>query len=100
MAVAKNTDTEKKSEHSATRELREKGSEVMDDVRELGGLAKDAAGEQLERAKRRATEGYEAGRDRVADWQDDLRDRVRDKPVQSLLIAAGVGALLGVFWRR
>jgi ElaB/YqjD/DUF883 family membrane-anchored ribosome-binding protein len=36
----------------------------------------------------------------VRAWQQQLEQHARDKPVQSLLIAAGIGLLLGLLKRR
>ena len=34
------------------------------------------------------------------EWEQNLESYVQDQPIKSLLIAAGVGALLGFLWRR
>ena len=44
----------------------------------------------------KARNAYEAGRD----WERNFVKRVQEKPIQSLLIAAGVGLLGGLLWRR
>jgi ElaB/YqjD/DUF883 family membrane-anchored ribosome-binding protein len=33
-------------------------------------------------------------------WQEQLEQQIREKPIQSLLIAGGVGVLLGILLRR
>jgi ElaB/YqjD/DUF883 family membrane-anchored ribosome-binding protein len=47
-----------------------------------------------------AAEYYEEGRNQVLAWQQQLENQVREKPLQSLLIAAGVGLLFGLLRRR
>ena len=47
-----------------------------------------------------ATDYYEQGRQRATEMEQSLEQYVHEKPIQSLLIAAGVGMLLGVLWKR
>jgi ElaB/YqjD/DUF883 family membrane-anchored ribosome-binding protein len=66
----------------------------------MGGQVKDAAKEQYERLRDQASEYYEHGRQQAREWQHNLENYVQEQPVKSLLIAAGVGVLLGMLWRR
>jgi len=47
-----------------------------------------------------ATALYEQGRELVSVWQQQLEHQVREKPLQSLLMAAGIGLLFGLLRRR
>jgi len=40
------------------------------------------------------------GRAYIRTWPTQLEQQVREKPFQSLLMAAGIGLLLGLLWRR
>ena len=80
-------------EGSATDQLRDKATEVV-------GNLKDAASEQYEHVRDTAEEYYNQGRDRAQQWQHTLEDYVQEQPVKSLLIAAGVGVVLGILWKR
>ena len=51
-------------------------------------------------ARDMAAEKYKKSRDAAVRWEHDLESHIAEKPLQSLLIAAGVGFLLGMFWRR
>lgn len=42
----------------------------------------------------------ESGREHVRDFRHDVQDDIRRKPVQSFLIAAGVGAIIGLLVGR
>jgi ElaB/YqjD/DUF883 family membrane-anchored ribosome-binding protein len=42
---------------------------------------------------------YQQSRDAAADYIESTRQRIREQPVQSLLVAAGVGVLIGLIWR-
>lgn len=47
-----------------------------------------------------AAEYYQQGRERMLAWQQQLEHQVREKPLQSLLMAAGLGLLFGLLRRR
>jgi len=81
-------------------DLRETASQVGQSVRDLGGQVRDVATEQYEQVRRQAQEYYEQGRERAREVQQNLESYIQEKPIQSLLIAAGVGMLLGILWKR
>ena len=74
-------------------QLRDKASEVATNLR-------DAAAEKYENIKDSATEYYQAGRDKAVEWENQIEEYVRERPIKSLLMAAGVGILLGILWKR
>jgi len=74
--------------------------EVTKDLQEMGGIVRDAAQEKLGQVRENASEYYEQGRDKVHDVVCTFEQFVRQQPFKSVLIAAGVGWLLGRFWRR
>jgi ElaB/YqjD/DUF883 family membrane-anchored ribosome-binding protein len=42
---------------------------------------------------------YQQSRDAAEDFVATARDRIREQPIQSVLVAAGVGVLIGLIWR-
>jgi len=42
---------------------------------------------------------YQQSRDSAADFVATARGRIREQPIQSVLVAAGVGVLIGLIWR-
>jgi len=56
--------------------------------------------ERIGDIKDQANEYYEQGRQRAQEWEQSLEDYVREQPIKSLLIAAGVGLVLGAIWKR
>ena len=84
----------------ATGQLKESAQQVQENLRELGGQVREAASEQYHNLRQQASEYYEQGRQRAQEWEQGLEQYVQEKPIQSLLIAAGVGMLLGILWRR
>lgn len=88
------------NEPKGTADLRETAAEVKENLRDIGTQVRDQATEQYEKMRDQAGEYYEEGRRKAMEMEQTLEEYVREKPVQSLLIAAGVGMLLGMIWRR
>ena len=85
---------------SATDQLKDKATQVAGTVRETADHLKDAAREQYEHIRDSASEYYDQGREKAQEWQHTVEQYVQDQPVKALLIAAGVGVLLGVLWKK
>jgi ElaB/YqjD/DUF883 family membrane-anchored ribosome-binding protein len=47
-----------------------------------------------------ASQYYEQGRQQLAGLEQSLEDNIRAKPLQSVLLATGIGLLLGLLWRK
>jgi len=73
---------------------------VGHDVQVAAGRVMEAVEEKCEQAGQAARDSFEQGRDRVRHWENGLKADVRSRPVASLLIAAGIGVVLGALWRR
>jgi ElaB/YqjD/DUF883 family membrane-anchored ribosome-binding protein len=85
---------------SATEQLRSQAGTVREDLSQLGKLAKDATKEKIGEAREIAAGYYEKGRVKAGELETELIDYVRAKPLKSVLIAAGIGALLGILVSR
>ena len=83
-----------------TGDLRKTASEVKENLRDLGGQVKETATQQYEQLRDQASEYYEQGRERAMEIEQNLEQYVQEKPIQALLIAAGVGMFLGLLWKR
>ncbi len=81
-------------------DLREQVRVLSNDVKELGRMTKDALADKVDLAKSAAKDAVDAGREKAVGYRDQLADATREKPMKSLLIAAGVGAVLGLILRR
>jgi ElaB/YqjD/DUF883 family membrane-anchored ribosome-binding protein len=85
---------------SGTTTVRDKVQEgvahMRDKSQELGTQAKELSVQ----AQQTAAEYYQQGREGLIDFQHTMEAQIREKPVQSLLIAGGIGLLLGLLWRR
>jgi ElaB/YqjD/DUF883 family membrane-anchored ribosome-binding protein len=83
----------KGTDRSPTEELREKATQVRQDIRELGAVAKDVATEKVDH-------WYKEGREKAIQFEQTLENRIREHPLQSVMIAAGVGFLAGYLVSR
>ena len=84
----------------------EQSRKVADDVRELGSIAVAGAGEALQSLKERGADAVEGVRDhaqkslqqgkqQLGKARDGFEDYVAENPFKSIMIAVGVGTLLG-----
>ena len=80
--------------------LRDAGSQISGQAKEQIDHLKTQATEYYEQGRERMQEYYDQGRDKAMEFEQNLEAYVREQPVKSLLIAAGVGCLLGILWRR
>jgi ElaB/YqjD/DUF883 family membrane-anchored ribosome-binding protein len=85
---------------SAADQLKESAQQVTENLRTIGATARGAANEKISDLKQQATDYYEQGRQSAQEWEQGLEQYVQEKPIQSLLIAAGVGLVLGMLWKR
>jgi ElaB/YqjD/DUF883 family membrane-anchored ribosome-binding protein len=93
-------DAGNQTNQGVTSQLKDKATEVASSLRDMGSQVRDTATEQYQAARDTAAEYYQAGRDKAVQWEEQLETYVREQPLKSLLIAAGVGVVLGVIWKR
>ena len=80
--------------------LGKQAKEVKQDIEEIGGTVRDAAQEKLGQVGEKAAEYYEQGRDKVHGIACASEQFLHERPLTSVFIAAGIGWLLGRFWKR
>ena len=84
----------------STEDMRDQAADLSMQVREkaqeLGAKAQGLGTQATELA----SEYYQQGREQVLALEQAVEAQIRDKPIQSLLIAGGVGLLLGFLCRR
>ena len=83
-----------------TDQLKDKASDVANSLRDMGSQVRDVASQQYQSAVDTAQEYYQEGRDKAMEWQGQVEDYVREQPVKALAIAAGIGVVLGILWKR
>ena len=80
--------------------LGKQAKEVTEDLQEMGGTVRDAAQEQLEQVGEKAAEYCEQGQEKVHGVACTCEQFLSKRPLRSVLLAAGIGWLLGRFWNR
>lgn len=89
----------------------EQTKKVADDVRELGSLAVSGASDALQSVKERGSEALsgaresaeaalEKGKANLGKARDGFEGYVAENPFKTVLIAAGIGALIGYSLRN
>src|SRR5262245_9080801 len=78
----------------------ELGAQVRNWSQEVGGQLTEGAQEAMRQAETSASRLSAKGREAVGQLEKTLEDYVRAKPLQSLMMAAGVGMLVALLWRK
>jgi ElaB/YqjD/DUF883 family membrane-anchored ribosome-binding protein len=80
--------------------LGKQAREMKDDLQEMGETVRGAAEEQLAQIGEKTSEYLEEGRDKVHGLACACEQFVRQRPLRSVMAAAGIGWLVGQFWKR
>ncbi|MDB5297471.1 MAG: hypothetical protein JWO31_3454 [Phycisphaerales bacterium] len=78
----------------------EKVGMLRDQATEKAGQLKDQASAMYDQGKEQAQQYYDQGKAALGQYEESLESYIREKPLQSVLIAAGVGAVLGILMKR
>jgi ElaB/YqjD/DUF883 family membrane-anchored ribosome-binding protein len=78
----------------------EQAQQVSQNLRDLGSQVRDQAREKYNELSDQAHNYYEQGRQKAQEVEEGLESYIQEKPLQAVLIAAGVGVLLGLLWKR
>ena len=73
---------------------------VSRDHQKVGSTVRDTAQQKVEQLRAGAADCTSEGRDKVQQIERSFAQYVRERPLKSILIAAGVGLVLGRFWMR
>jgi len=85
---------------SRTDQLRGMASDVKENLKDVSNAARDMAQEKLGEAREVAGQYYQQGRERAQALEQNLETYIKEQPVTSIMVAAGVGFLIGVLWSR
>jgi ElaB/YqjD/DUF883 family membrane-anchored ribosome-binding protein len=80
--------------------LGKQAMEVKKDLQEMNETVRDAAQEKLGQVGEKASAYYEQGRDKAHGIACACEQFLRERPLASVLMAAGAGWLVGRFWKR
>jgi ElaB/YqjD/DUF883 family membrane-anchored ribosome-binding protein len=79
-----------------TSPAQERGSQGHPPTQEVSTQVTEAARQVGETA----SQYYEQGRQQLAGLEQSLEENIRAKPLQAVLLATGIGLLLGLLWRK
>lgn len=82
------------------RSFSEQSGKIVEDVHELGRVAADKASEAASNLREKSGEMLEAGKEKAKSVKSDFDGIVAAHPMKSVLIALGVGAVIGYAIRR
>jgi ElaB/YqjD/DUF883 family membrane-anchored ribosome-binding protein len=74
---------------STSDQFKDSAQNIGQEVRNMSGQARGIAREY-----------FEEGKKKLSSFESQFEKYVSEKPVQSVLIAAGVGVVLGLLWKR
>jgi ElaB/YqjD/DUF883 family membrane-anchored ribosome-binding protein len=80
--------------------LKKRAKKVTKHFREMTDTAKDSVQKKLRHLGVNASRRYEQGRDKVQQAERNVEHFIEQLPLKSILIAAGVGVVLGGFLFR
>lgn len=67
---------------------------AVQSARDIGQTAVD----KFQEFSEQASETYEQGRDQLNEFVEDLRERATNEPLKTVLMATGVGIVLGILF--
>jgi len=71
-------------------------TQVRDKAQEVSAQVSDTARQVSETA----SDYYEQGREQIEQVGQSLEDHIREKPLQSVLMAAGIGMIIAFLWKH
>ena len=94
----------KRALHNSMNGIRDHAAGMGSGVRDLGEAVKDVLIEKLTDMLKRAVslgnKGSSAVRDAAVEAKDGLEEQIQERPYRSILLAAGVGLMLGLVLHR
>ena len=94
----------KKAVHNSMDDIRDHAGGMAGSIGDIGTAVKDVFIEKLTDVLRRAVSlgdrGQEAVRDAAEDVRENIEERIQARPYKAVLIAAGIGLVLGLLVRR
>jgi ElaB/YqjD/DUF883 family membrane-anchored ribosome-binding protein len=94
----------KRTIHNSVDDIKDHAYGMTDSVREIGDAVKNVLiekfTEMLKRAVSLGDRGTEAAKGAAQDLRENIEERIVEKPYKAVLIAAGVGVLIGLVLRR
>ena len=68
-------------------------------TKEIASMVREAVEDQFSSMSKKARRYGREGRERAVEMKDDVAELVEGRPLESLLVAVGVGVLIGLCWK-
>jgi len=81
-------------------DLQQNASQVAGDMLKLGNAIQSLAADSWESVQNKLSDLYASGQDKVVGVEKKLESQIQKRPMQALLVAAGVGFLIGWMKRK
>jgi ElaB/YqjD/DUF883 family membrane-anchored ribosome-binding protein len=78
--------------------LRKQAKKVTKEIHKMSGAVKDAAQEKLRQIRQNGSDRYKQERGKINRAKRGVVLFIRDRPLQSALLAAGIGVVFGGLW--
>jgi ElaB/YqjD/DUF883 family membrane-anchored ribosome-binding protein len=75
-------------------------STIGNSIHELGATAREVAADQIEAIQECASDMLDHGRQRIRNVGQSVESRLHAQPMKTVLVAVGVGILLGMIFSR
>ena len=102
--MARNHEATVDDASNAVDQAHDKAAEIAQNVRDAAtdkyNQVRDAASAKYNNVRDQAAGYVSHGKEAVQEWEQSIEGYVQEKPLQAVLIAAGVGLLLGLLWKR
>lgn len=98
--MSANYDATAGSEKGRSRSFGEQSSRVAEEAQELGRTALSTASEAATTLREKGRHALEAGREKAKHAKEQMDHVVAENPMKSVLIALGVGVLIGYVLHR
>jgi ElaB/YqjD/DUF883 family membrane-anchored ribosome-binding protein len=73
---------------------------LRDDLSAMAEIVRKEVRREVERVREAAGDLVDRGREKADEMRESVSERVRERPLTSLLIAGGIGLLLGMYAAR
>jgi ElaB/YqjD/DUF883 family membrane-anchored ribosome-binding protein len=80
--------------------MRERSGDIMEGARDTAKDLGHRAQEGFDFVKERASDYASRGKEQLESASHAVQDQVQQRPMSAILIAAGVGFVLGLLWMR
>jgi ElaB/YqjD/DUF883 family membrane-anchored ribosome-binding protein len=79
-----------------TSPAQESATQVRDKAQEVSAQVSETA----RQVRETAADSYEQGREQIAQVGQSLEEYIREKPLQSMFMAAGLGMIIAFLWKH